>query len=155
MASASHERSYAERSQGSSTGDTPLAQDETPLRVLVQTKAHLIPGDQSAGFGERFRTMQNLICQHIWGRDFDSTRERVWSKGEFDLDDHDCWFLVEHYGADRDTAEDRDLPDSDPPMLWYNWTGTELSVFSPPINQSPPLFRKEKKKSQALDQNPH
>ncbi|KAL2187293.1 hypothetical protein L209DRAFT_753239 [Thermothelomyces heterothallicus CBS 203.75] len=41
--------------------------------------------------------MQNLICQHIWRRDFDRTCERIWSKGEFFLDDHDCWFLVDHH----------------------------------------------------------
>ncbi|KAL2171279.1 hypothetical protein VTG60DRAFT_3385 [Thermothelomyces hinnuleus] len=133
MASASHKGSYAEQAQSSSTDDTPLAQHGTPLRVLVQTKTHLIPGDQSADFGQRFRVMQNLICQHIWRRDFDRTRERIWSKGEFALDDHDCWFLVDYHGAGRDPAEDRDPPDPDPPMLWYNWTGTELLAVRDPL----------------------
>jgi hypothetical protein len=52
---------------------TPPPADTSPdhdhnkaVRVLVQTKTHLVPGDKSTDYGERFTRMENLISQHVW-----------------------------------------------------------------------------------------
>lgn len=106
-----------------SSTDNRVVQDDRPLRVLVQTKTQLVPGDKSTEFRQRFEAMRRMICHHVWGRDFDQFRERFWSKGEFDLNDRDCWFLVDH--CDPSSELDPNLP-----LLRYRWTGTELSVVS-------------------------
>jgi len=35
------------------------------FRILVQTKTHLVPGDD---YGDRLQRMRNIICQHQWKR---------------------------------------------------------------------------------------
>ncbi|KAL2126471.1 hypothetical protein VTI74DRAFT_846 [Chaetomium olivicolor] len=93
------------------------AEHDRPVRVLVQTKTHLVPGDKSTEFGERVSAMENMICQHVWQRDYDRHRERAWHYGcKFALENIECWFLVDHHGPDPS-------PSPDPPVLWYilNW----------------------------------
>jgi hypothetical protein len=71
--------------------------------------------------------MVNLICQHVWQRDFDKFRERDWSYHcYFAVDKVECWFLVDHHGPDPS-------PPPDPPVVWYRWTGTELFVCLSPL----------------------
>lgn len=96
---------------------------DSPVRVLVQTQTHHVPGDKSTEYGERYDAMLNLICQHVWQRDFDKFRERHWNYHcHFALDNVECWFLIDHYGPDQSPAPD-------PPIIWYRWTGTELFVY--------------------------
>ena len=93
---------------------------DTPVRILVQTQTHLVPGNRSTEFGERYGAMVNLICQHVWQRGYDKFRERVWTYHcYFALDDIECWFLIDHHGPDPS-------PPLEPPIVWYRWTGTEL-----------------------------
>ncbi len=81
--------------------------DDSPVRVLVQTQTHLVPGDRSAGFGEREDAMVNLICQHVWQRDFDKFRERDWNYHcHFAVDNVECWFLIDHHGPDPSPPPD-------------------------------------------------
>lgn len=92
------------------------------VRVLVQTKTHLVPGDKSTDYGERFTRMENLISQHVWQRDYDGHRERTWNYHvELAIDNVECWFLVDHHGLGP-------VYETAPPVLWYKWTGAELSV---------------------------
>ncbi len=94
-----------------------------------------------------------MICQHVWQRDFDRLRERAWDyKCHFVMDDVECWFLIDHHGPepspklDLSPSLDSNLPlnsgtsldltpslgpspTPDPPVVWYSWTGTELSVW--------------------------
>ncbi|KAK4234786.1 hypothetical protein C8A03DRAFT_46963 [Achaetomium macrosporum] len=100
---------------------------DSPVRVLVQTQTHLVPGDRSTEFGERYDAMVNLICQHVWQREYDKFRERVWNYHcHFALDNVECWFLVDHHGPDPS-------PPPDPPIVWYRWTGTEFVMMRDPL----------------------
>ncbi|KAH6641262.1 hypothetical protein F5144DRAFT_463765, partial [Chaetomium tenue] len=96
-----------------------------PLRVLVQTKTHLVPGDKSTYSPTRMTEMENRICRHVWQRDQQQDSERMFSYNTYlMIDNLDCWFLVDHHGFDP-------RPDVDPPVLWYKWTGTELYKVVP------------------------
>ena len=100
---------------------TALQQQPTgPVRILVQTKTHLVPGDK---YAERIERMQNLICQHHWNRDFDWDQDR-WNLygADFGFDDRTCYFLMDH-GESH----------TDPPVLWYSWTGESLLVIPIPL----------------------
>ncbi|KAH6615994.1 hypothetical protein B0J18DRAFT_484807 [Chaetomium sp. MPI-SDFR-AT-0129] len=78
---------------------TNTTDHDSPVRVLVQTQTHHVPGDKSTRFGERFDAMLSLICQHVWQREFDKFRERPWDYHcHFALDNVECWFLVDHHG---------------------------------------------------------
>ena len=95
---------------------------DRPVRVLVQTKTHLVPGDKSIIFMRRIDRMVDLICQRVWQRDYDLRRERKWMHGgEFAIDNRPVWFLIDHHGPDP-------VPIPDPPVVWYTWTGTDLLV---------------------------
>jgi hypothetical protein len=95
---------------------------DIPVRILVQTQTHLVPGDRSTEFGERYDAMVSLICQHVWQRRYDKFRERVWNYHcYFALDNVECWFLIDHHGPDPS-------PPPEPPIVWYRWTGIELFV---------------------------
>lgn len=104
------------------TSATDAAGHDRPVRILVQTKTHLVPGDKSTDSWERIERMVKLICHLVWQRDFDKLRERKWLYGcEFAFDNRPCWFLIDHHGPDPE-------PIPDPPVVWYTWTGTDLSV---------------------------
>ncbi|KAK3900817.1 hypothetical protein C8A05DRAFT_45412 [Staphylotrichum tortipilum] len=104
----------------------PLDPDR-PIRILVQTQTHLVPGDKSTDFFERYDAMVSLICQHVWQREYDQFRERVWNHHlHFALDNVECWFLVDHHGPDKS-------PSPDPPLVWYQWTGAEFVVLNNPL----------------------
>jgi hypothetical protein len=93
---------------------------------LVQTKTHLVPGDKPTIFMRRIDRMVDLICQHVWQRDYDLRRKRKWMYGgEFAIDNRLVCFLVDHHGPDPDL-----IPD--PPLVWYTWTGADLLVFHSP-----------------------
>jgi hypothetical protein len=102
---------------------TPTApENDRPVRILVQTRTDLVPGDKSTATHTRKDAMENLICQHVWQRNFDDYRERGWDYNcEFAWDSVECWFLVDHHGPDET------LP-PDPPVVWYRWTGRKLLV---------------------------
>ena len=110
------------------TGVPPQQADEsTPLRVLVQTKTHLVLGENlEADYATKVDFMKNLICRHLWNRDFDKRRERWNSHGDqFGYSDRDCWFLIDH----GDSVDE-------PPVLWYKWTGESLSETHPLFTKS-------------------
>lgn len=84
-----------------------------PVRILVQTVTHLVPGNN---YMERVEYMRNLICQHHWKRDFNRDQERWNVHGdEFAFPNRNCYFLIDHGHSE-----------GDPPVLWYKWTGESL-----------------------------
>lgn len=88
-----------------------------PVRILVQTVTHLVPGDE---YAERVEYMRNLICQHHWKRDFDRDQDRWNVYGHhFGLRNRNCYFLIDHGHVDGESC-------TDPPVLWYKWTGESL-----------------------------
>lgn len=101
----------------------PLDED-APVRIVVQTKTHLVPGKD---YYKRTDFMLNLICQQHWHRDMQfgpqSDRWDLYG-GMFGYDNRDCFFPLDHGKADDDDAV---------PVLRYHWTGDRLyesSTFS-------------------------
>lgn len=118
------DRNVVDPISGSTNTTTPTnasdSDPDRPVRVLVQTQTHLVPGDRFTEFGKRDDAMLSLICQHVWKREFDQFRERRWNYNPYyAVDNVECWFLVDHHGPDP-------IPPSDPPVVWYRWTGSEL-----------------------------
>lgn len=90
------------------------------MRILVQTKTHLVPG---AYYGDKITGMRNLICQHVLHRDFVLGHDRMEGLGlEFGYENRTCFFLIDS-GM---TAEHGQTPTDDPQILWYRWTGDSL-----------------------------
>lgn len=90
-------------------------QPKPPVRVLVQTLTHLVPGGDSI---ERTDFILNRMCQHHWACDFQSSKFRWTSyNDDFALDNRRCFFLVD-YGESEN--------DDDVPVLPYEWTGESL-----------------------------
>ncbi|KAI0453610.1 hypothetical protein F5B21DRAFT_478613 [Xylaria acuta] len=114
----------------SSPEPEPVLGVPDPVRILVETATHLVPGD---GCSEKIKRMRNAICQHHWNRDFDDEedwcyvyglggssggRDRgVLKSGEGERD-RVCFFLV-----DSGQTSSRN---ENPPILRYRWTGEEL-----------------------------
>ncbi|KAK4106686.1 hypothetical protein N658DRAFT_555499 [Parathielavia hyrcaniae] len=77
------EAAQVSRSQPESVdAPTPARTDDgdtdRPVRVLVQTRTHLVPGDKSTDYWERIDAMERLIGRHVWQRNLDRLRERTW-----------------------------------------------------------------------------
>ncbi|KAI1486683.1 hypothetical protein F5X96DRAFT_673410 [Biscogniauxia mediterranea] len=91
------------------------------LRILVQSKTHLIPGHD---YHERCTYMRNLICQHVWGRNYDYDQDRWNTYGtDFAYEGKTCFFLVDHGNS----------PSEDVPIFWYIWTGESLVEVDQPL----------------------
>jgi hypothetical protein len=88
-----------------------------PVRVLVSTATHLVPGD---GYFERTTFIANVVCQHHWGEDFKLGRDRLETRdADFAFDNRTCYFLIDHGQSPK--GGDKNVP-----ILRYRWTGTAL-----------------------------
>lgn len=81
-------------------------------RIVVKCRSQQIPGDSKL----RLETMANLVCQHVWQRDFDDTQDRIRSSGQYDCEGVRCFFLV-----DNGPPESLDIS-----MSMYKWDGVCL-----------------------------
>ena len=88
-----------------------------PIRILVETKTHLVPGEDWHG---KCLYMLDVICQYHWNRQ-DIPKQDRWSVygAEFGYTDRPCYFLVDHGQSSKD---------DDVPLLRYQWTGEALLV---------------------------
>ena len=90
----------------------PGEDPKEPLRILVQTKTHLVQG---ADYHEKKWFILDMICQHHWKRDYIPVRDRWSAHGtKFGLTNRRCYFLLDH----GETLDDNTVP-----VLWYEWTG--------------------------------
>lgn len=90
-----------------------------PIRILVQTMTHLVPGDT---YFSRCNFLNDRICQHHWGCDFDPQIHRWSTYGAyFAFDNRLCYFLLD-YGWATNNGDD----DAGVPILSYEWTGESL-----------------------------
>ncbi|KAF4969804.1 hypothetical protein FSARC_3029 [Fusarium sarcochroum] len=90
------------------------------LRILLQTTTHHVPGKDH---GEKITFTKNIICQHLWKRDFDPLQERWYPYNDvFGLQDRKCFFLIDHFGFDHSIQEEQG-PIS---VRWYKWNGDSL-----------------------------
>ncbi|KAI1363993.1 hypothetical protein F5Y08DRAFT_308024 [Xylaria arbuscula] len=97
-----------------------------PQRIVLQTKTHQVPGRD---YQERCRNMKNLVCQHLWNRDFDYEHDRWQEYGAaFAYEGRRCYFLLDHGQSSS----------NDVPVLWYKWTGTSFELIESPL---PPQMR--------------
>jgi hypothetical protein len=86
-----------------------------PVRIVVQTATHLVPGD--AYFG-KCEFMRNKICQAHWKYDWDYRQHRWAVYGsDFAFANRRCYFVIDH---GQSTDED------DVQVLFYEWTGEDL-----------------------------
>ncbi|KAI1124635.1 hypothetical protein F5Y10DRAFT_24338 [Nemania abortiva] len=110
--------------------DNPTA----PVRILVSTATHLVPGDE---YFTKTDFMRNLVCQHHWDHDFEWDHDRFTAyNAEFGYDNVACYFLIDHGQSSNATKDGV-------PILWYRWTGKSLV----PIRESlPSRIRKRLKK---------
>ncbi|VUC38058.1 unnamed protein product [Clonostachys rosea] len=83
-----------------------------PVRILVQTLTHLVPGENN---DSKTRDFLNLVCQKHWRCDFEFPKFRWATYGcDFASDNRRCFFLVDHGRSHDDAAV---------PILPYEWTG--------------------------------
>ena len=88
-----------------------------PIRKLVSTTTHLVPGDE---YFAKTEFIQNLICQYHWDRDFKWGSDRFEAyNAVFGFDNRPCYFLIDH-------GQSPDGNDDVVPILWYRWTGDSL-----------------------------
>ncbi|EFR01504.1 hypothetical protein MGYG_04512 [Nannizzia gypsea CBS 118893] len=86
-----------------------------PVRILVQTFTHLIPGK---GYYDKRNFMLNRMCQKHWNCDWEPRKHRWNCHGtDFAFDNRRCYFLIDYGEASDDT---------DVPILSYEWTGQSL-----------------------------
>ena len=98
-----------------STASKSERSPEPPVRILVQTLTHLVPGNDSF---ERTDLILNRICQHHWNCDFSAPKFRWASYNtQFAFNNRRCFFLID-YGESQN--------DDDVPILFYEWTGDTL-----------------------------
>lgn len=89
-----------------------------PVRILVRTATHLVPGED---FVERTGFIKDVICRHVWERDFDHGLDRFHSyHATFAFDNRTCYFLIDH-GKCRTGQADEDVT-----VLRYSWDGKTL-----------------------------
>ena len=94
----------------------PVAKNpEPPVRILVQTLTHLVPGGDNF---ERIDFILDLICRTFWNCDFESPRFR-WASynDQFALKNRICYFLVDYGDSEND---------DEVPVLSYEWKGELL-----------------------------
>ncbi|KAI1203421.1 hypothetical protein F5X97DRAFT_131619 [Nemania serpens] len=120
-----------------------------PKRIVLQTKTHQVPGGD---YQERCRKMKNLLCQHLWKRDFDYEHDRWQEYGAtFAYEGRRCYFLLDHGQSSS----------NDVPVLWYKWTGTSFHFIEDPLPAQMraklkryPFSRSKRKPPQAKQSSP-
>src|SRR5687767_15059912 len=71
--------------------------------------------------------MKNMVCQHLWKRDFNPLQERWYPyNAVFGLADRLCFLLIDHFGYDHGTQVDQ----AQVPVVWVAWVGEILYVDS-------------------------
>ncbi|KAI0505811.1 hypothetical protein F5B22DRAFT_651357 [Xylaria bambusicola] len=120
-----------------------------PQRIVLQTKTHQVPGGD---YQERCRRMKNLLCQHLWNRDFDYEQDRWQAYGAaFAYEGRRCYFLLDHGQSSSNNV----------PVLWYKWTGTSFELIEGPLPpqmraklKDYPFIRPKREPSQAKESSP-
>ncbi|KAI0867216.1 hypothetical protein GGS24DRAFT_378016 [Hypoxylon argillaceum] len=96
-------------------------ENPTPQRIVLQTKTHQVPGDD---YHERCKNMKNLLCQHLWNRDFDYNHDRWQAYGAaFAYEGRRCYFLLDHGQSTSNNV----------PVFWYKWTGNSFQLIEDPL----------------------
>jgi hypothetical protein len=93
-----------------------LFRPDPPVRILVQTLTHLVPG--SDGLNKTMFII-NRICQLHWQCDY-NYKEHRWSayNDRFAFKNRRCFFLLDTGKSSND--------DDDVPILSYEWAGESL-----------------------------
>lgn len=92
----------------------------SPVRILVQTQTHLVPGD---GWLGKMGAMKRAVARHVLNADFDKKKDNMIVYNDlFAVPGERCFFLYDH--ASSPVGDD--VADHDIPLLWYRWTGEQL-----------------------------
>lgn len=101
----------------STSPDGQLKSRTEPLRLVLEIQTSDVRGER---YGDKIRYIQNLLCQHHFGRDYDKSQEYTHVYGdEFAMPDHACYIAIDH--GDNDVATVTDVP-----SIWYKFTGEEM-----------------------------
>lgn len=92
----------------------------SPVRVLVQTYTHLVPGEARPHKLEFLRdTIAGRVLKTKHNR---STAHMHVYDDMFAIPGRQCFFLYDYAAA----PVGDDVADDDIPLLWYRWTGEQL-----------------------------
>ncbi|PYH34511.1 uncharacterized protein BO87DRAFT_396804 [Aspergillus neoniger CBS 115656] len=99
---------------------------DPPIRILVDTRIHLLPGDTNE---DRNTFLINHICHLHWHTEFIPSKHRryAFSTERYPIESTRCLFLVD-CGQTASKEEDEDVP-----VVYYKWTGgylTPLPILS-------------------------
>lgn len=83
-----------------------------PSRIYVKCWSEQIPGNPY----DRRKTMANIMCEHVVGRDFDPSRDYMRSVGMYFVDGSRCQFLID---VGPRGAKEHEL-------LFFVWDGENL-----------------------------
>ena len=93
----------------------PERQTVGPIRILVQTKTHLVPGNDY--FEKKLFILDATSNRHL-NRNYIPEKDRHYTRGaQFGYPDHRCYFLLDHGQASND---------DEVPVMGYEWTGNTL-----------------------------
>ena len=98
----------------------PQEDPSEAVRVLVQTRTHLLRGEN---YYDKLNFILDMVCEFLWGRFFLPQKDRFHVYGPpFSRINRRVHFLVDHGQA---------YDDSTVPVLWYRYNGGEdpLSVL--------------------------
>lgn len=105
-------QSTASKQSGSGGGS------DEPVRVLVQTKTHLVPGEDH---NAKWQFMTNQIALHHWGSKFQKDDRCNEYGTQYAYKNRRCFFLVDHGTSPIGSDDPFHVP-----IVRYEWTGEEL-----------------------------
>lgn len=92
----------------------------SPVRILVQTQTHLVPGESGT---EKEETVERSIRKNVLKNKYSKRNDRLYLYNDyFAVPGYHCFFLYDH--ALSPVGDD--VTDDEIPLLWYRWSGKEL-----------------------------
>lgn len=91
---------------------------DEPVRVLVQTKTHLVPGGDHH---KKWRFMIDQIALHHWGSKFQKDDRCNEYGTQYAYKNRRCFFLVDHGTSPIGSDDPFHVK-----IVRYEWTGEEL-----------------------------
>lgn len=109
-----HQAMNTTNSSSSSSSSPSDATD--PVRILVQTKMHLIPSNDPA---IKTRFILDKVCRDRWNHSYQNSNLSHWGSynSRFSFVNRRCYFVIDHGEA---------ASVDDVPVVWYKWTGKAL-----------------------------
>lgn len=106
----------ADAARKGETGNTA----PSPVRILVQTYTHLVPGEARP---DKLKFLRNTIATQVLKTTYNKSTDFMQAYDDlFAVPGRQCFFLYDHAA----TPVGDDVADDAIPLLWYRWTGDKL-----------------------------